>query len=77
IDSLGWVLYRLGKYDDAIHQLRRAIEKLPDPEVASHLGEVLWVTGQREEATSVWQTILENDPDNDTIRQTMKRLQAE
>ncbi len=77
IDSLGWVLYRLGKYDDAIHQLRRAIEKLPDPEVASHLGEVLWVTGQREEATSVWKTILENDPDNDIIRQTMKRLQAE
>jgi tetratricopeptide (TPR) repeat protein len=77
IDSLGWVLYRLGKHDDAIHQLRRAIEKLPDPEVASHLGEVLWVTGQHEEATSVWQIILENDPDNDTIRQTMKRLQAE
>ncbi|KKL19017.1 hypothetical protein LCGC14_2469730, partial [marine sediment metagenome] len=36
-----------------------------------------WVTGQHEEATSVWQTILENDPDNDTIRQTIKRLQAE
>lgn len=77
MDSLGWVLYRLGNHDDAIHHLRRAMKKLPDPEVASHLGEVLWVTGQHEEATSVWQTILENDPDNDTIRQTMKRLQAE
>ncbi len=77
IDSLGWVLYQLGNYEDALRHLRIAMEKLPDPEVASHLGEVLWVTGQHEEATSVWQTILEHDPDNETIRQTMKRLQTE
>lgn len=77
IDSLGWVFYQLGKYDQAIHHLRQAMEKMPDPEVAAHLGEVLWVTGQREEATSVWEIILEKDPENDTVRQTMKRLKAE
>ena len=71
------MLYQLGNYEDALRHLRIAMEKLPDPEVASHLGEALWVTGQHEEATSVWQTILEHDPDNETIRQTMKRLQTE
>jgi len=74
IDSLGWVSYRLGKYDEAIKHLRDALSKLPDPEVAAHLGEVLWVTGQQDEAMSVWQKVLENDPDNSTILETMKRL---
>lgn len=77
IDSLGWVSFRLGRYDEALKHLRNALSKLPDPEVAAHLGEVLWVTGQQEEATSIWQTILKNDPDNTTIKQTMERLKAE
>ncbi|MDX2463554.1 MAG: tetratricopeptide repeat protein [Porticoccus sp.] len=76
-DSLGWVSYRLENYEEAIKYLRQAFLKLPDPEVAAHLGEVLWVTGQREEAASIWQKILEQDPDNATIRQTMERLNAE
>ena len=62
------------KYDEAIKHLRDALSKLPDPEVAAHLGEVLWVTGQQDEAMSVWQKVLENDPDNSTILETMKRL---
>jgi len=74
IDSLGWVSYRLGKYDEAIKHLRDALSKLPDPEVAAHLGEVLWVTGQQDEAMSVWQKVLENDPDNSIILETMERL---
>lgn len=74
IDSLGWVFYRLGKYDEAIKHLRDALSKLPDPEVAAHLGEVLWVTGKQDEAMSVWQKVLANDPDNRTILETMERL---
>lgn len=74
IDSLGWVSYRLGKYDEAIKHLRNALSKLPDPEVAAHLGEVLWVTGQQDEAMSVWQKVLANDPENSTILETMERL---
>ena len=76
IDSLGWVFYRLGNYEEAIKHLREALSKLPDPEVAAHLGEVLWVTGEQEEATSVWQKVLEKDPDNAIIRETMERLNA-
>ena len=74
IDSLGWVSYRLGKYDEAIKYLRDALSKLPDPEVAAHLGEVLWVTGQHDEAMSIWKKVLANDPDNSTILETMERL---
>ncbi|MDO7653962.1 MAG: hypothetical protein MUQ57_04585, partial [Porticoccus sp.] len=47
---------------------------LPDPEVAAHLGEVLWVTGERDEAITIWQEVLSNDPDNSIIRETMERL---
>ena len=73
-DSLGWVSYRLGKYDEAIKHLRNALSMLPDPEVAAHLGEVLWVTGERDEAITIWQEVLSNDPDNSMIRETMERL---
>lgn len=73
-DSLGWVSYRLGKYDEAIKHLRNALSMLPDPEVAAHLGEVLWVTGERDEAITIWQEVLSNDPDNSIIRETMERL---
>jgi Flp pilus assembly protein TadD len=54
IDSLGWVQYRLGNLDEALEQLRRAYDKQPDAEIAAHLGEVLWVSGQKDEARRVW-----------------------
>ena len=73
-DSLGWVCYRLGKHDEAIKHLRNALSMLPDPEVAAHLGEVLWVTGARDEALTIWQKILDSDPDNSIIQETMERL---
>lgn len=77
IDSLGWVLFQLGDYEAAIRHLREAMAKLPDPEIAAHLGEALWVNGQRDEAREVWQVILDQDPENDLILQTMERLQAD
>lgn len=77
IDSLGWVLFQLGDYEAAIRHLSEALAKMPDPEIASHLGEALWANGQRDEAHKVWQSILKHDPDNPTIRQTMERLLAE
>jgi len=76
IDSLGWVLYQQGDYEAAIRHLREAMANLPDPEIAAHLGEALWANGQREEANAVWQIILDQDPDNSNILQTMERLQA-
>lgn len=77
IDSLGWVLYRRGQHQRAIVELRRAAELLPDPEVAAHLGEVLWVVGERQQARSVWEEALERFPDDRLIRETMRRLQAD
>lgn len=77
IDSLGWVLYRRGQHERALVELRRAAALLPDPEVAAHLGEVLWVMGEREQARSVWAEALERFPDDRMIRETMQRLQVD
>ena len=74
IDSLGWVLYRMGEAEAALVHLRRAFELQPDPEIAAHLGEALWVTGAAAEARSVWQQGAELDPDNALLRRTMERL---
>ncbi|UTA47473.1 tetratricopeptide repeat protein [Simiduia sp. 21SJ11W-1] len=77
IDSLGWVQYRLGNYAEAILRLREALKLYPDPEIAAHLGEVLWVTGQQQEALEVWQAGIELNPRNSIIPNAMKRLGAE
>jgi len=74
IDSLGWVLYRLGDLKGAAAQLRRAWGGRPDGEIGAHLGEVLWVLGEREEARRVWQESLKASPDNETLQKTLKRL---
>ncbi|MBU2099012.1 MAG: tetratricopeptide repeat protein, partial [Gammaproteobacteria bacterium] len=76
IDSLGWVQYKLGMYDEAIENLRRAYAAFPDHEVAAHLGEVLWVSGQENEAMQVWQAALENFPDSNFVTEAMQRLQV-
>ncbi|NIP73691.1 MAG: tetratricopeptide repeat protein [Gammaproteobacteria bacterium] len=75
LDSMGWVHYRLGNLEKALTYLRRAYQRDQDPEIAAHLGEVLWVSGQREAAREVWDQALERDPDSDIVRNTIKRLQ--
>ena len=77
IDSLGWAQFKLARYDDALYNLWRAYEAYPDPEVAAHLGEALWVTGQRSEAREIWQRTLQESPDNDHIVEVMERLDVE
>jgi len=74
IDSLGWVNYRLGNYDEAIRLLRRALSRFDDSEIAAHLGEVLWVSGAQGEARSVWQRALRKVPDDPLLQQTMRRF---
>ncbi len=54
MDSMGWVLYRMGQHDAAVTFLKRAFELRPDAEIAAHLGEVLWAAGQRDEARKIW-----------------------
>lgn len=74
IDSMGWIQYRLGNSQKALSYLRSAYAKSPDAEIAAHLGEVLWVLGQRDEAQRVWQDGLKADPGNAAIREAEKRL---
>ena len=74
IDSLGWVLYRQGDLKGAAEQLRRAYGGRPDAEIGAHLGEVLWVMGERDEANRVWQESLKSSPENETLQKTIKRL---
>lgn len=76
LDSMGWVQYRLGNYPLALDYLRRALAAKPDPEVAAHLGEVLWVMDRREEARAVWLRGLRLAPDSRLIREAMQRLQG-
>jgi tetratricopeptide (TPR) repeat protein len=74
IDSLAWVQYKLGRYEESLSNLRRAFAAFPDHEVASHLGEVLWVLGRQREAMEVWEDALEETPDSPIVREAMERL---
>jgi tetratricopeptide (TPR) repeat protein len=75
-DSLGWVEFRLGNAPRALSILQAAYAKRPDPEIAAHLGEVLWSQGQREQAMKIWREGLLLSNDNETLQETLKRLQV-
>ena len=74
LDSLGWVNYRQGRLGEAETLLRQAFERMPDHEVAAHLGEVLWTAGKQDEARQIWRQALSAKPDSDLLRDTLKRL---
>ncbi len=76
-DSLGWVEFRMGNTDKALNILRDAYGKRPDPEIAAHLGEVLWAKGQRDEALRIWREGLLLGNDNETLQQTLRRLNVQ
>ena len=74
IDSMGWVLFREGQLQEARAYLELAYAMLPDPEVAAHLGEVLWTMGDRDAAVALWEGALEQDPESEPLNETMQRL---
>lgn len=74
LDSLGWVEFRSGNLDLALEILKSAYQSRQDPEIAAHLGEVLWSMRQREEARAIWNASLAQSPDNETLNETVKRL---
>jgi len=74
MDSMGWVQFRLGKLKEAETLLRRAYDLRPDVEIAAHLGEVLWVKGQKDDAQKLWRDAQTKDPQNDTLKSTLARL---
>ena len=74
LDSLGWAHFRMGNLGDSEKFLRRALADRPDPEIAAHLGEVLWAKGERDHARQVWQSQLKETPDNALLLETVRRL---
>ena len=72
-DSLGWLYYRQGKYIESIELLQKAYNLMADTEIAAHLGEVLWVSGEQAEATKVWEEALRESPDDDLLNNVMKK----
>ena len=74
IDSMGWVLYRKGDPAGALSHLQRAHSIRPDPEIAAHLGEVLWVLGRRDEARRTWQEAAQVHPGNEVLVEVIKRF---
>ena len=73
-DSLGWVQFRSGHVDEALVTLKKAYQQRRDPEIAAHLGEVLWVKGERAEALKLWQTAILENPENDLLRMVMGKF---
>jgi len=73
MDSMGWVLYRMGRNREALAYLQRAYGLRPDGDIAAHLGEVLWVDGQQAEARRIWSEALKADAKNEALQSTIKR----
>jgi len=75
LDSMGWVLFRMKEYTQALEYLRKAAEKMDDPEITAHLIEVLWVTGSRQEAQELLDKADATYPDNHKLKDVKQRLQ--
>lgn len=74
MDSLGWVYYRMGNLKKALNYLNLAFAARPDPEIAAHLGELLWMNGEKDNAEKVWRSALEAYPGNEVLLDTMQRF---
>jgi tetratricopeptide (TPR) repeat protein len=74
VDSMGWVAFRQGRLQEAEEFLRRAWKLDQNPEIAAHLGEVLWVSGKKDEAVQAWRDAQEIDSQNPVLMETLERL---
>jgi len=74
LDSQGWVMFRQGDAVAALEVLKRAFDIRPDPEIAAHLGEVLWSLGRRDDAQQVWDSSRRAHPANEVLAETIKRF---
>ena len=74
MDSMGWVKFRMGDTAAAEDFLKRAYRKRPEADIAAHLGEVLWVRGQKDEARAIWKEAAIREPANPTLLETTRRF---
>jgi len=74
LDSMGWVLYKMGQYAEAIAYLRKAQATREDPEMAAHLGEVLWMSGERQAAKEVWEKAQKTFPNDEKLREVIRQF---
>jgi|ERR1039457_322629 tetratricopeptide (TPR) repeat protein len=74
MDSVGWGYYRSGKLDESVKMLRRAFAGNANPEIAAHLGEVLWVRGDKDEAKKIWQDSLKENSGNEQLQAVIKKF---
>jgi len=74
MDSVGWGYYRLGRLEESLKLLRQAFAGNPDPEVAAHLGEVLWVHGDKDEAQKIWRDSLKAHPDSTLLQNAIRKF---
>lgn len=73
LDSMGWVYYRMGSTAEGLGYLERAYSARPDPEIAAHLGEVLWMKGRKADAEKLWRDSQKEHPENELLQDTIKR----
>lgn len=74
LDSKGWLLYRRGDNGGALDYLQKAYAQRPDPEIAAHLGEVLWMLGRRDDAEKTWNDAARANPGNEALAATIKKF---
>lgn len=74
IDSMGFGYYRLGNLPKSLEFLRRAYAANPDPEIAAHIGEVLWMQGEKEQAKKTWDDALKLNPDSAALQLVIKKF---
>ncbi len=74
IDSMGWVLYRLGRLQEARDNLQRAYDMTEDAEIAAHLGEVMWAMGDRDTARALWDKVRRETPGDPVLEETVRRF---
>ncbi len=76
LDSLGWLQYRMKDNAQAVMTLRQAFSVRADPEIAAHLGEVLWESGEKQEAKKVWDSALLNNPNHEALLAAIQKYKA-
>ena len=74
LDSMGWIHFKLGNLKIAYEYIKKAYSINKDPEIAAHLGEILWVQGKKEEAQKIWENSLNHHPSNTVLLETTNRF---